>query len=43
MQQQLPPWDFVVLAKPGADRADRRVLRESLDGHFDRLKKKRLP
>jgi ribonuclease P protein component len=38
MQQSLPAWDFVVLAKAGADRADRRLLRESLDGHFERLK-----
>lgn len=38
MQQQLPAWDFVVLAKPGADRADRRELRASLDRHFARLK-----
>jgi ribonuclease P protein component len=37
MQQSLPPWDFVVLAKAGADRAERRALRESLDRHFERL------
>jgi ribonuclease P protein component len=39
MQQQLPAWDFVVLARPGADRTIKRALRESLDRHFDRLKK----
>lgn len=37
MQQSLPCWDFVVMAKTGADRAERRVLRESLDRHFARL------
>ena len=35
----LPPWDFVVLARTGADRAERRVLRESLDRHFEQLTK----
>jgi ribonuclease P protein component len=35
--QKLPSWDFVILARPGADRADRRALRESLDKHFERL------
>jgi ribonuclease P protein component len=38
MQQSLPCWDFVVMAKTGADRTERRVLRESLDRHFTRLK-----
>jgi ribonuclease P protein component len=38
MQQSLPPWDFVVLARAGADRADRKVLRESLDRHFATLR-----
>jgi len=38
-QAALPPWDFVVLARPGADRAERRVLRESLDRHFGQLTK----
>jgi ribonuclease P protein component len=38
MQQSLPAWDFVVLAKAGSDRADRRLLRESLDRHFTSLK-----
>lgn len=38
-QPALPPWDFVVLARPGADRADRRALRESLDRHFAQLTK----
>jgi ribonuclease P protein component len=33
----LPPWDFVVLARAGADRADRRALRASLDRHFEQL------
>lgn len=37
-QAGLPACDFVVLAKPGADRAERRALRDSLDRHFDRLK-----
>jgi ribonuclease P protein component len=36
--QQLPSWDFVVLARAGADRAERRVLRESLERHFERLR-----
>lgn len=35
----LPPWDFVVLARAGADRAERRVLRASLDRHFEQLAK----
>lgn len=38
MQQPLPSWDFVVLARAGADRADRKVLRESLDRHFLKLR-----
>ncbi len=38
MQPQLPPWDFVVLARAGADRAERSVLRESLQRHFERLR-----
>jgi ribonuclease P protein component len=38
-QPALPPWDFVVLARPGADRAERKVLRASLDRHFDHLTK----
>jgi ribonuclease P protein component len=38
-QPALPPWDFVVLARPGADRADRRALRASLDRHFAQLAK----
>jgi ribonuclease P protein component len=38
-QRALPPWDFVVLARPGADRAPRPELRASLDGHFARLAK----
>ena len=38
-QRSLPPWDFVVLARAGADRAERRVLRESLDRHFEQLTK----
>lgn len=38
-QPALPPWDFVVLARPGADRADRRELRASLDRHFAVLAK----
>lgn len=35
----LPPWDFVVLARPGADRAERSALRASLDRHFEQLTK----
>src|SRR5688572_7986054 len=35
----LPQWDFVVLARPGADRAERGVLRASLDRHFEQLTK----
>lgn len=38
-QRDLPPLDFVVLARAGADRAERRALRASLDKHFERLKK----
>jgi ribonuclease P protein component len=38
MQQSLPCWDFVVMAKTGADRTERRVLRDSLERHFTRLK-----
>jgi len=38
-QSALPPWDFVVLARAGADRAERRVLRASLDHHFEQLTK----
>jgi ribonuclease P protein component len=37
LQRALPPWDFVVLAKPGAAAADKRSLRTSLDRHFERL------
>jgi ribonuclease P protein component len=36
-QPALPPWDFVVLARAGADRAERRALRASLDRHFEQL------
>ena len=38
LQRNLPPWDFVVLAKPGAAEADKRSLRSSLDQHFVRLR-----
>jgi ribonuclease P protein component len=38
LQRNLPPWDFVVLAKPGAGQADKRSLRASLDQHFVRLR-----
>jgi ribonuclease P protein component len=34
---ELPPWDFVVLARAGADRAERKALRASLDKHFAQL------
>jgi ribonuclease P protein component len=33
----LPAWDFVVMSKPEAAAADKRVLRASLDAHFKRL------
>jgi len=36
-QPSLPPWDFVVLAKPGAHQSERDALRASLDRHFERL------
>ena len=36
-QQELPTWDFVVMAKQAAAAADARTLRESLDQHFQRL------
>lgn len=38
-QRALPPWDFVVLARAGADRAERKALRASLDRHFAQLTK----
>lgn len=38
-RRELPPWDFVVLARMGADRAERRALRASLDRHFEQLTK----
>jgi ribonuclease P protein component len=38
LQRDLPSWDFVVLAKPGAHVAASAALRESLDRHFDRMK-----
>jgi ribonuclease P protein component len=38
-QRALPPWDFVILARAGADRAERGVLRASLDRHFEQLTK----
>jgi ribonuclease P protein component len=38
-QLALPPWDFVVLARAGADRAERSLLRASLDQHFEQLKR----
>jgi ribonuclease P protein component len=34
---KLPAWDFVVMSKPGAAQTDKRVLRQSLDAHFERL------
>jgi ribonuclease P protein component len=37
MNAQLPAWDFVVMAKAGADRTERPTLRASLDRHFERL------
>ena len=38
-QLALPPWDFVVLARPGAATAERLTLRASLDRHFAQLTK----
>ena len=38
LQRNLPPWDFVVLAKPGAAQAEKSSLRASLDQHFVRLR-----
>jgi ribonuclease P protein component len=38
-QRALPPWDFVVLARAGVDRAERSALRASLDRHFEQLTK----
>lgn len=37
---ELPPCDFVVLAKPPAARADLAELRVSLEQHFTRLARK---
>jgi ribonuclease P protein component len=39
VQAALPPLDFVVLAKPGAAAASKQQLRESLDRHFERLRR----
>jgi ribonuclease P protein component len=38
-QRALPALDFVVLARPGAARTERRALRASLDRHFEQLAK----
>jgi ribonuclease P protein component len=38
-RRELPPWDFIVLARAGADRAERTALRASLDKHFEQLTK----
>jgi ribonuclease P protein component len=35
--RKLPAWDFVVMSKPDAAAASKRILRESLDAHFQRL------
>ena len=43
MQSNLPCWDFVVVAKHAAASASRAALRASLDGHFERLKKRAGP
>jgi len=40
MHEQLPDWDFVVMAKPLAVTTDAAVLRQSLDQHFERLRQK---
>jgi ribonuclease P protein component len=39
LHPELPAWDFVVLARPGAHTAERKVLRASLDRHFEQLTK----
>jgi ribonuclease P protein component len=39
VQRNLPAWDFVVLARPGAAAAERTPLRASLEQHFGRLRK----
>jgi ribonuclease P protein component len=38
-QRALPAWDFVILARAGADQAERHALRASLDRHFEQLVK----
>lgn len=43
MQTGLPGWDFVVMAKHGAASASNKMLRASLDGHFERLKRRAGP
>lgn len=43
MQTDLPNWDFVIMARHGAANASNAVLRASLDGHFDRLKRRAGP
>lgn len=40
MQQQMPEWDFVIMAKPLAVTSESLNLRQSLDQHFERLKHK---
>jgi ribonuclease P protein component len=35
--KKLPAWDFVVMSKPEAALAEKRILRQSLDAHFERL------
>lgn len=39
----LPAWDFVVLARPDAARADKQTLRASLDEHFKQLSRRAEP
>ncbi len=34
---ELPAWDFVVMARANAPRAENRVLQQSLKGHFKRI------
>ena len=34
---ELPAWDFVVMARTNAPRAENRVLQQSLKGHFKRI------
>ena len=39
-EENLPHWDFVVMAKPPATTSPAAALRESLVEHFERLRRK---